>query len=690
MPVQYLKGVGPARAAKLARLGIANVEELYSYFPRAWEDRRETKSWDIPPVNGKVVFKGRVLSARLISTRGPLAVFKAVLESSGRILEAVWFKRRSPRYDVFQKIKREAVPGAWLWVVGKVELALWKGKEVHAEEAYPVGSPQASLHVNRLVSLYPLTEGLDSGFIREILFEAFKKHGASLWENLPSGLVSKRELLSKPQALFGIHFPRSQAELQAARSRLAYEELLCLEIALALKRQQYKKVLKGFSYEISRNLLTPFRKNLGFEFTKAQTRVVSEIFSDMQSPHPMARLLQGDVGSGKTVVALSALLLAVENGRQGALMAPTEILAEQHYSTLKRFLRGLPVEAALLTSKWTKKQREKELSRIRSGRAQIVVGTHALLEKDVELPNLSLVVVDEQHRFGVRQRAVLRRKAASPDLLVMTATPIPRTLALTLYGDLDVSVLDELPPGRTPVVTEHVEEREAFSRLREQVALGRQAYVVYPLVEESDKLELKAAKKEMERLQREVFPDLKVELLHGQMPPSKKDRIMEDFSSGAYDVLVATSVVEVGVDVANAAVMVIQHAERFGLATLHQLRGRVGRGSVVSFCFVVGEPRTEEARRRLQTLCSTHDGFKISEEDLRLRGPGEVLGLEQHGPLELKVADILKDKEILSWAQQDSRELLGQDPRLARPENSSLRKTLIERYQARWRFIELA
>ncbi|MDE2509688.1 MAG: ATP-dependent DNA helicase RecG, partial [Elusimicrobia bacterium] len=484
--------------------------------------------------------------------------------------------------------------------------------------------------------------------------------------------------------------PRSDAELEAGRARLAYEELLLLEVAWILKRRQTRGVLKNYGYDIKRTLLTPFRAALGFELTHAQKRVINEIFDDMKKGYPMTRLLQGDVGSGKTVVALSALLLAVENGGQGALMAPTEILADQHRVTLDRILKGLPVRIASLTSRVPKKEREKILDKIAAGEIDIVVGTHAVLEEDVRFKNLKLAVIDEQHRFGVRQRTTLRQKGAMIDLLVMTATPIPRTLALALYGDLEVSTIDELPPGRAPIKTELASSSAAMGAVRREVAQGRQAYVVYPIIEESARLDLQSAKAEYERLRTEVFPDLKVALIHGAMAPKLKNKVMEEFSRGEWQVLVATPVIEVGIDVPNATVMVIQNADRFGLASLHQLRGRIGRGAAESTCYLVANPKTPEAAHRLQTMTDTSDGFRIGEEDLKLRGPGELLGTAQSGELSLQVADLFKDAELLAYARADADEVLAADAKLLKPEHALLRRRLLALYQNRWNWIDLA
>ncbi|MBI5630379.1 MAG: ATP-dependent DNA helicase RecG [Elusimicrobia bacterium] len=689
-PIQYFKGVGPRRALSFQNLGILTVEDLLHHFPREWQDRRQTKDLSFPTASGLTVVKGRVLKARLIPAGPRLALYKATLSTGESRVEAVWFKHLSPRFDVFASLKKEAAPGEDIWLVGRGESQLLDTREIKVEEHYPALEEKSLLHVDRLTPIYSLTEGLTQRFLRELVHKALQEAGPSAAEILPRRLLEKRALLAAPQALRAVHFPESQAELEAARERLAYEEFLLLELAWTLKRRQTNALKKSFGYTLRKNLLTPFKERLGFHFTLAQKRVINEIFADMQKPSPMTRLLQGDVGSGKTVVALASLLLAVENGFQGAFMAPTEILAEQHFATIQKFLKGLPVKTALLTSRLKAKEREKILSELSAGKIQILAGTHALLEEDVLFSRLRLAVIDEQHRFGVRQRATLRRKNSLLDLLVMTATPIPRTLALALYGDLDVSTLDEMPPGKTPAETVLAAEGEAFERVRREAALGRQAYVVYPIIEESRRLDLRSAKAEFARLKQDIFPDLKVALLHGAMPSREKNKVMAEFAAGAWQVLAATQVIEVGIDVPNATVMVIQNAERFGLASLHQLRGRIGRGQAPSKCFLVADPKTPEARKRLETMAAVHDGFRIGEEDLKLRGPGEMLGTAQHGELALKVADIFKDSALLARAKQDAEELLAQDPRLQDLSCRSLRERLIALYQRRWDWVDLS
>jgi len=690
-PARLLKGVGPRRAEALGHLGIETVGDVLYYFPRDWQDRFALADFSKAFSGGLVVARGIVVRAGEFRAGPRMALFKATLAVPGDVqVEAVWFKHLSRRYDVFAPLKKDVVRGAEVYVVGRAEASLVGVSDIQAEEHYAADDPQRVLNVERIAPVYALTEGVTQKWLRSLAAEALERAAPRAPDILPEALIARRGLLRAPQALRGVHFPGSRAELAAARERFAYEELLLLELAWALKRRQTKSLAKGFGYEVKRILLTPFRQRLGFDLTAAQKRVINEIFDDMRAPSPMTRLLQGDVGSGKTVVALSALLLAAENGRQGAFMAPSAILAEQHKATLDKFLAGLPVKTGILTGRTTAKERAKILAAAASGDLDILVGTHALLEEDVRFKNLSVAVIDEQHRFGVRQRATLRQKNSFLDLLVMTATPIPRTLALALYGDLEVSAIDEMPPGKAAAQTRITEEAEAFAFLREEVKKGRQGYVVYPIIEESSRLDLRSAKAQFERLKSEVFPDLSVALIHGAMPAAKKAKIMEEFSAGKHQVLVATPVIEVGIDVPNATVMIIQNAERFGMASLHQLRGRIGRGTQASCCFLVAAPQTEEARARLAMAASTSDGFRLSEEDLRLRGPGELLGTTQHGDVALKVADLVKDKEVLSRARVDAESLLAADPRLLAPENKTLRERLIELYQRRWGWIDLA
>lgn len=692
--IQYLKGIGPAKAKLFERLGVQTVEDLLHYYPRTYQDRRLGAPPNEYNSDSLVVFKGRVLRTQEIPARSVL-IFKAFLEDEkGQQIECTWFKKRMYRgfrFDPFGTLKKDFKMNNEVWVIGKRDdKNNFFGHKVTVDEHYPAGDVLTKLHAGRLTPIYALTEGLTNKQFRQFVYEALQTGSLEREpEILPQALLQKRKLLSAPQALKAVHFPNSIAELESARTRLAYEEFLLLATAWGIKRTQTKILAKDYTYEIKKNLLTPFRRQLGFDFTNSQKKVINEIFKDLTSPRPMNRLLQGDVGSGKTVVALCAMLLAVENGYQAALMAPTEILAEQHFLTFKRILKGLPVKVAVLTSSTKAAAKKKLLKELAEGEIDILVGTHAVIQDGVQFKNLRLAVIDEQHRFGVKQRSRLKEKTAKLDLLTMTATPIPRTLALAFYGDLDVSTLSELPPGRQPIKTETATSKLAYDRVREEVKKGRQAYIVFPLIEESEKISAKAVTEEFEKLKK-VFPEFRLAILHGQMSQSEKEGVMADFAAHKTDILVATPVIEVGIDVKNATVMVIENAERFGLASLHQLRGRVGRGEHESYCILVPQHAGSVAKERVDIICATRDGFKIGERDMQLRGPGEILGTRQSGELEFKAGDIFKDKDILYWAIEDRDELLSQDPALTMPEHALLRQKLVELYQTDWHLIDLS
>lgn len=688
--IQYLKGVGPGRAELFARLDIGTVEDLLFYFPKKYEDRRlDAKKESADYIEDVSVVFGTVLSVRDMYTSGNLRIYKAVMNAGGWQAEVSWFKRHSHRFDVFAALRKDVVPGAKIWLVGRPEDPLFRTR-ISADEYYLADDLAAQRkHVNRLVPVYGLTEGLSPKFMREAVFRAVAEKAGETGEFLPARLMAERRLVARALALKAVHFPENHLELREARKRLIYEELFLMALAWAIKRAQTRALDKGFTYELKKNLLTPFREKLGFEFTASQKKAINEIFDDMRASAPMARLLEGDVGSGKTVVALSALLLAVENGAQGVFMAPTEILAEQHFITFEKYLSGLGVRFALLTSGVKGKAKQAVIEKLAAGELDIVIGTHAVLEENIKFRNLRLIVIDEQHRFGVRQRAALRQKGEKADMLIMTATPIPRTLFLALYGDLDMSVLTEMPPGRRPIKTESVTEEAALKTVRAETARRRQAYVVYPVIEESETKTLKSVKAEFERLQG-VFPDRRLAMLHGAMPGREKERVMGEFSAGKIDILVATPVVEVGIDVANATVMVINNAENFGLASLHQLRGRVGRGRWESQCLLVAHSSSEGAAERIDAMCSTNSGFEISEKDLYLRDPGAIFSLKQHGDMEFRLADLSRDAGLLRAAIEDREALLASDLALSKPEHSPLRHKLLELYQQKWNIIDLS
>jgi ATP-dependent DNA helicase RecG len=687
--IKFLKGVGPAKAALFNGLDIYSVSDLLHYYPRAYQDRRPDAPLSDFKKAENICFIAAVLNVQLIPTRY-LVVFKAFLQDAkDNIYEAVWFKKRIARFDPFAVIKKDFKAGARLWIVGRREdKNSFTSRIINVEEYYPADMPDVKIHAGGLTPLYSLTQGFTNKFFRSCVAGAVKKYLDEEKEPLPPALIQKRKLLNIKQALCAVHFPSSLPELEAARRRMVYEEFLLMTTAWNIKQKQGRRIIKDHAYEIKTTLLTPFKNLLGFKFTAAQIKVINEIFADLKKTKPMTRLLQGDVGSGKTVVAVSAVLLAVENGFQAAFMAPTEILAAQHFITIQKYVKDLGVKIELLTSKTPAKIKRKILEDLAAGKIDIVIGTHSLIEDSVKFKNLKLIVIDEQHRFGVKQRAKLRAKAKHIDMLSMTATPIPRTFALAFYGDLDVSTIDALPPGRSPVKTIQADESEALKIAAQEVEKGRQAYIVYPLIDESDKVALKAVTAEFERL-KELLPKYKIAMIHGAMKSAEKQKIMEDFLAHKIDILAATPVIEVGIDVKNATVMIIQNAERFGLASLHQLRGRVGRGTFESHCVLVAKHKSALAADRIETICATSDGFKIGEKDLEIRGPGEILGTRQSGELDFKAGDIIKDKEVLRWAVEDRDFILRADPMLLLPENQAFKNRLMELYQKQWHLIDL-
>jgi len=677
-PLQYLKGVGPQRAALLARKGLTTVEDALFFVPLRHEDRtRLTPLRQLEP--GRIqTCSGVIVGLSPPPPGRPRVPFTVMLRDESGYATAGWFNA-----PYLGRVLRR---GQRLILHGKV--ARFKGAPTLQHPDYEIveSGEDERLHTGRLVPVYSTTEGLSQRPLRTLLWRIVDQFAAAVPEVLPEAARARRRLVLLAQAVRDIHFPETEAARAAARRRLAFDDFLYLQLGLAILRSRVTRA-RGIAMDPPGVLVERLRRSLPYRLTAAQERVWGEIRRDMAAPYPMHRLLQGDVGSGKTVVAALAVLAAVEAGYQAAVMAPTEILAEQHFLTFRQLLEPLGVPVTLLTSSVRAREREARRAGVASGAAACVVGTHALVQEDVEFRRLGLAVVDEQHRFGVEQRARLRAKGEAPDMLVMTATPIPRTLALALYGDLDVSVLDELPPGRRPVKTVARTEsrrREIYAFLRDQVREGRQAYVVCPLVEESEAVDLKAATDMARQLQQEVFPDLRVGLLHGRLGLEDKDAIMRRFKAGEIHVLVSTTVIEVGIDVPNASVMLVEHAERFGLSQLHQLRGRVGRGPWRSYCILLHAARLpEDARRRIDAMVETNDGFRIAEVDLQLRGPGEFFGTRQSGLPRFRVADLLRDAAVLEEARAEAQVIVAEDPELRHPDHQGLRQGLLRRWRGK-------
>jgi len=667
--VQFLKGVGPARAKLLASRGIRTVEDLLYYTPFRYENRTSlTRIRDLVPGQTATVF-AKVLTCGLMRTRRGMYIYDLAASDSSGMLRCKWFNA------VYLETNKVFHTGQQVFFYGKVDRdrygtgtmeIIQPQFEILPEDEAEGGN---SLELGRVVPIYESIGALGPRVLRRLMWAALEGVGNEIPDRLPPAVVRKNRLPDRASAVRETHFPQDEQDLEKlcsfrtpAQVRLIFEEFFSVGAGLALKRRKSKS-LPGVEFKVKDSARQAIRKILPFHPTGAQKRVLKEIVDDMCSARPMNRLLQGDVGSGKTIVAIQAAILAIENGYQVALMAPTEILAVQHYLYIKQLFRALNYRVELLVSARKAGEKAEIKQAIAAGEVHLAIGTHALIEEDVKFSQLGLVVVDEQHRFGVLQRFKLMRKGYHPDILVMTATPIPRTLALTLYGDLDFSVIDELPPHRTPILTKLMEERDresAYTFLREKIRRGEQAYVVCPVIEEGGKLDLKPAVQMYEQLARNIYPEFRVGLLHGRLPSDEKEAVMQSFKRGEVQILVATTVVEVGVDVPNASVMLIEHADRFGLSQLHQLRGRIGRGSKKSYCLLMAdERRSEISQERLNTMVATTDGFRIAEIDLKLRGPGEFFGTKQWGIPAFRIANLLRDQEVLEWAKREAAEFVA-------------------------------
>jgi len=676
--VHFIKGIGPKRLSIFQKQGINTVEDLLYYFPKRYEDRSnfikisQLKEGQYYTVKAKVLARGERSSFR----RKNFKILEVVVSDSTANLYCVWFNQPYLK-DYFK-------PGQELILYGRIQRFKERLQMNSPEFEILEADSSSSLNMGRITPVYSLAESISQRKFRQIIKYALDKYIPKIQDFLPYDIRARYKLLNIAQALINIHFPQNDTLLKEAYRRLSFEEFFIFQIPLALRKLKTKS-LSGIAHKTEGRLLEQFVSGLPFRLTSAQERVLLEIKEDMQKPFPMHRLLQGDVGSGKTIVATISAIMAIQGGYQVAFMVPTEILARQHYERIKEQLLLSKIEAevklGLLTSSINKKEKRKIYDEIKEAKIQFVIGTHALLEEELKFKNLGLVIIDEQHKFGVSQRAILPQKGLNPDYLIMTATPIPRSLAISLYGDLDISIIDELPPGRNPVKTllfNSEEVSEAYKLAKEELQKAHQVFVIYPVIEESLYLDIKGAKIMYEELKDE-FKGYRLGLVHGKMKQSEQDKIMDKFRKHEFDILVATTVLEVGVDIPNATCMIIEHAERFGLAQLHQLRGRVGRApNTESLCILVSDMENEEVIQRLEAMLKYNDGFKIAEEDLRLRGPGEFFGKRQHGLSELRIANPLSQIELLKQAKDEAMKLVQRDPQLN--QNTLIKEKLLERF----------
>jgi ATP-dependent DNA helicase RecG len=678
-PAHELHGVSDTYAKRLERLGINTIQDLLYLFPSRYDDFSALKTIDKLDYGEEVTIIGTVRETKERTSRKGQSIVTSTISDGTATVQATWFNQ--------PYLTRRLRPGKQIVISGKVDQ--YMGRPAFAS---PTWEPldEELIHTKRLVPVYPLTRGVTARWLRRLVKRTTDYWSLRLPDHLTAAVREERDLLDLESSIQQIHFPDSLSTLEQARRRLAFDELLMIQLGVLKQRHEWQD-RSGQSVQIDAPLLRTFLESLPFALTPAQERALSQILDDLRNPTPMSRLLQGDVGSGKTVVAAAAMLVTAASGMQAVLMAPTEILAEQHYASLEKLwgelwlpgLTKLSSQLRLLTGSLKQSEKTRIYEEISSGEARIIIGTHALIQSDLTYQNLGLAVIDEQHRFGVAQRAVLRQKGHNPHVLVMTATPIPRTLALTIYGDLDISTIDELPPGRKEIITrwmKPIERERAYAFLRARVKESQQAFIICPLIEESEKVEAKAAVEEHRRLQEEVFPDLRLGLLHGRMSADEKETAMREFYDGATDILVCTPVVEVGIDVPNATVMLIEGADRFGLAQLHQFRGRVGRGEQQSHCLLLADSPSDAGTQRLKIIEHTNDGFKLADEDLAMRGPGEFFGTRQSGLPDLKVAR-LSDVKVLEEARAVAQEIWAEDPYLQSPQNRLLASRVDEFWQ---------
>ncbi len=689
IPIRFIKGIGPKRAEVFVGCGIHSVEDMLYYFPRRYEDRTrfspvsEVKEGEILSLKVKILSfrERRSFRNRRFSLMEVLAG-----DESGALM-CVWFNQ--------PYLKQYFKPGTDLILYGKIERYAGRLQMSSPDFEIIEDDPSGSLNSGRIVPVYPLPEGISQRYFRRLIKGVLDTSLSKINDFLPYDVRARHNLLNLAKSLLEIHFPDNPEVQKQAYTRLAFEEFFLFQIPLVLRKLFRKKEHEGLAQTVDGDLSSSFVASLPFVLTSAQKRVIEEIKADMKKPEIMQRLLQGDVGSGKTVVAVYAAVIAVQGGFQAVFIVPTEVLARQHFEKISRQLsavgcRKKKIKIGLLVGSFKAKDKEKTCKQIREGSLDIVIGTHALLGEDVKFKNLGLVVIDEQHKFGVEQRALLAQKGLNPDILVMTATPIPRTLAYTLYGDMDVSVIDELPPGRGRIQTlsfSGQDTERAYQIVQEQVQEGNQAYIIYPVIEESFALDIEGAQTMYEQLKESRFRDFRLGLVHGRMKQKEQDEIMAVFKRKELDILVATTVLEVGIDIPTATCMVVVHAERFGLSQLHQLRGRVGRGQRDSFCVLLAESRTEESQARMQAMVKYGDGFRIAEEDLKIRGPGEFFGARQHGLSDLRIANPVTQMHLLKQSREEAVRLIEADPCLEARQNQPLKQKLLQRFPEYEKFV---